>query len=81
MTIVLRPEQERVLMDAVQSGLAGTADEALNQAIEALRERIPEPSGDYSVAAVARRLGTFGKSHGLSLGGITVKELLSESRP
>jgi hypothetical protein len=36
---------------------------------------------DQSVAAAARRLGTFGKRHGLSLGGITVRELLEKSRP
>jgi hypothetical protein len=33
------------------------------------------------VAAAVRRLATFGKRHGLSLGGMTVKELLRESRP
>ena len=32
-------------------------------------------------AAAARRLATFGKRHGLSLGGLTIKELLRESRP
>jgi hypothetical protein len=36
---------------------------------------------DVSVAAAARRLGTFGKRHGLSLGGITIRDLLDESRP
>jgi hypothetical protein len=36
---------------------------------------------DSSVAAAARRLGTFGKLHGLSLGGMTIRQLLDESRP
>jgi hypothetical protein len=36
---------------------------------------------DSSVADAARRLGTFGKRNGLSLGGMTIKELLNESRP
>ncbi len=36
---------------------------------------------DSSVAAAARRLGTFGKRHGLSLGGMTIRQLLDESRP
>jgi hypothetical protein len=36
---------------------------------------------DESVAAAARRLATFGERHGLSLGGLTVKGLLRESRP
>lgn len=32
-------------------------------------------------AEAMRRLATFGQRHGLSLGGITVKQLLEESRP
>ena len=82
MTIILKPEQEQALQEAIKSGLAHTADEALDQALDALLERIPHESpGDPAVAAAARRLGTFGKRHGLSLGGMTIKELLRESRP
>ena len=82
MTIVLKPEQERILMEAINSGLAQTAEDALNQALDSLRERLPqEAPSDPSVAAAARRLGTFGKRHGLSLDGMTIKELLRESRP
>jgi hypothetical protein len=83
MTIILKPEQEQVLIEAINSGLAGTRDEALDQALDALRERLPraDTSVDESVAAAARRLATFGKRHGLSLGGLTIKELLHQSRP
>jgi len=82
MTIILKPEQEQVLVEAVKFGLAHSADEALNQAIDALRDRLSRDSAlDESVAAAARRLGTFGTRHGLSLGGLTIKELLRESRP
>ena len=84
MTITLRPEQERVIMDAINSGLAHNADEALDQALDALRGRLPAASAgtpDDSVSAAVRRLATFGERHGLSLGGLTVKELLRESRP
>jgi hypothetical protein len=83
MTITLKPEQEQVLIEAINSGLAHTTDEALDQALEALRERLPLRNApvDDSVAAAARRLATFGKRHGLSLGGLTIKELLRESRP
>jgi hypothetical protein len=67
MTVILKPEQEQVLVDTIKSGLAHTTDEALDQAIDALRERLPhEARVDESVAAAARRLGTFGKRHGLS---------------
>ncbi len=82
MTIVLKPEQEQVLVEAIKSGLAQTAEEALNQALDALRERLPHSTPvDESVVAAARRLETFGTRHGLSLGGLTIKELLRESRP
>ena len=42
MTIILKPEQERVLLEAINSGLAHTADEALDQALDALRLRLPQ---------------------------------------
>jgi hypothetical protein len=41
MTIILRPEQESVLLDAISFGLAHDADEALDQALDALSERLP----------------------------------------
>ncbi len=47
--------------------------------LERIREGTQAP--DSSIAAAARRLGTFGKRHGLSLGGMTIHELLNESRP
>lgn len=82
MTIVLKPDQERILREAINFGLARTTEDALDQALDSLRERFPnEASSDDSVAAAARRLGTFGERHGLSLGGMTIKELLRESRP
>ncbi len=48
--------------------------------LERIQDENPQ-TPDSSVAAAARRLGTFGKRHGLSLGGMTIKELLNESRP
>lgn len=81
MTITLRPEQEQVLIEAIHAGLANSPDDALDQALDALRVRLPQSQADSSAAAAARRLGTFGKRHGLSLGGMTIKALLRESRP
>ena len=82
MTITLRPEQEQVLVQAINSGLAHTTDDALDQALDALRSRLPQQGavGDSPADAV-RRLATFGERHRLSLGGLTIKELLQESRP
>ena len=71
-----RPSLERITISRQ------SPEEALDQALNALRDRLPhETAVDASVAAAARRLGTFGKRHGLSLGGLTIKELLHESRP
>jgi hypothetical protein len=83
MTIILKPEQEQVLIEAINSGLALTTDDALAQAFDGLRSRLPRrrSSQEPSVADAVRRLATFGKRHGLSLGGLTIKELLRESRP
>lgn len=82
MRIDLKPEQARVLIDAVKSGLAETPSEALDHSLEGLKHRLLQKGlPDESVAAVACRLATFGKRHGLSLGGLTIKELLSEGRP
>jgi hypothetical protein len=82
MTITLRPEQEKVLLDAINSRLAHTTDEALDRALDTLRLRLAgRTTAETEAAAAVRRLATFGRRHGLSLGGSTVKELLRESRP
>jgi hypothetical protein len=38
-------------------------------------------TSEATVADAARRLGNFGKRHGLSLSGMTIRDLLDESRP
>jgi hypothetical protein len=82
MTIILRPEQEQLLREAINSGLAQSTDEALDQALDTLRCRLPKPAEEAeSTATVARRLASFGMRHGLTLGGSTIKDLLHESRP
>ena len=81
MTIILNPEQEKVLIEAINTGLAHTADEALDQALDSLRARLPQAAPEAEPAAAVRRLASFGKRHGLSLGGATIKDLLHESRP
>ncbi len=82
MTIILRPEQEELLREVINSGLAHTTEEALDQALDMLRLRLPQPAPEAeSTATIARRLASFGKRHGLSLGGSTIKDLLHESRP
>jgi hypothetical protein len=82
-TITLHSEQEELLQEAIDAGLAHTREEALASAFDALRQSLaktslPEPE---SSAEAILRLASFGKRHGLSLGETTVKELLAESRP
>jgi hypothetical protein len=75
-------EQEQLLREAISSGLAQSTDEALDQALDTLRYRFSKPADEVeSTATVPRRLAGFGKRHGLSLGGSTIKDLLHESRP
>jgi hypothetical protein len=82
MTITLRREHEPVLMEAISSGLAQTADEALDQAFDALRVRLPQqPLSAQESTCCGRAKADVRKRHGFSLGGMTVKQLLRESRP
>ncbi len=83
MTITLNRDQEKILREVVDLGLATSPEEAIDQAFDVLRERLPfqpEAASD-ELAAVARDLATFGRRNQLSLGGLSIKELLRESRP
>lgn len=83
MTITLRPDQEQVLKQIVELGLATNTEEAVDQAFDTLRERLPGLSRYESeeAAGVIHTLEAFGRVHQLSLGGISVKQLLEQSRP
>jgi hypothetical protein len=82
MTIEIhRPELERRVREGLQSGRFRDVDELLTKALDALYEKEEPARRDESTAAAVRRLATFGKRHGLSLGGLTIKQLLHESRP
>jgi hypothetical protein len=60
MTIILRPEQEQLLRKAISSGLAQSTDEALDQALDTLRYRLPKPADEAeSTATVAPTAGQF----------------------
>jgi hypothetical protein len=79
-TLELRPEVEAGLMAQAQA--SGLSLEAyVEQVLQERSRGAVDESVDSSIAAAARRLGTFGKRHGLSLGGTTIRELLNESRP
>lgn len=81
MAVTLKLEQEQLLRKAVDAGLAQNSEEALDQAFDGLRQRLPQAALETeSTAVIVRRLASFGKRNGLSLGGSSVKELLRESR-
>jgi hypothetical protein len=65
MTIILKPEQERLLIEAINSGLAHTADEALDRALDALRQWLARPpaSSGQPDADRARAFETWARNH------------------
>ena len=83
MTIELSPELERIVQEAVVSGQYPSAADVLAEAVAVWRTQ----QGKGSLAAAEQRrdaierLKTFGKTHGLSLGGMTIRELRDEARP
>ncbi|MGA3095352.1 MAG: hypothetical protein ABSF25_02765 [Bryobacteraceae bacterium] len=83
MTIELSPELERIVQEAVVSGQYPSAADVLAEAVAVWRTQ----QGNGSLAAAEQRrdaierLKTFGKMHGLSLGGMTIRELRDEARP
>ena len=72
MTIILKPEQEQVLREAIKSGLAHSTDEALNQALDALRERLLH--GSKSTAEAVSDILEL--RQGVTLGGLKIKDLI-----
>ncbi|HMD95785.1 MAG TPA: hypothetical protein VKM93_00425 [Terriglobia bacterium] len=83
MTVHLPPQIERIVNDAVLSGQYRSAEEMLSEAIavwQARQAALAEPTEDERQAAI-ERLKSFGKTHQLSLGGITIKQLRDEARP
>lgn len=80
MTIqITKPEVEALLRQRLQSGEFKDAEDVILQALRA-QEATPEGVTAERAAAV-ERLKTFGKRHGLTLGGMTIRELRDEARP
>jgi len=81
-TVHLPPRIERIVEDAVRSGEYRSAEEVLSEAVSVCQARhtAAEPSQDDRQAAI-ERLKNFGKTHHLSLGGVTIKQLRDEARP
>ena len=83
MTVHLPPEIERIVNDAVRTGQYRSAEDVLSEAItvwQARQTAAAEPTEDERQGAI-ERLKNFGKTHQLSLGGMTIKQLRDEARP
>jgi hypothetical protein len=50
MTIRLKPEQEQVIGQAIKAGLIKTADEVLDGAVEAIRDRLEAGAGSSAMS-------------------------------
>jgi len=81
-TVYLPPRIERIVEEAVRSGEYRSAEEVLSEAVFVWQARhtASGPTGDERQAAI-ERLRNFGKTHNLSLHGITIKQLRDEARP
>ncbi len=80
MTIqITRPEVEALIKRRLKTG---PFKDVVDVILQALRSSESGESGTEERRQEAiERLRTFGKTHGLSLGGITIRELRREARP
>ena len=80
MTIqITRPEVEALINQRLQSGAYKDAEDVVLQALQA--SGTPTAELEHQRRDAIERLRTFGKTHGLSLGGITLRELREQARP
>jgi hypothetical protein len=83
MNVTLRPEQERVVSEAISAGLIGNAVEVVDLGIETIRQRLESGAvraRQQEIEGAVERLRKFGRKYHFSLGGLTIKELVSEGR-
>jgi Arc/MetJ-type ribon-helix-helix transcriptional regulator len=74
MTIELKPEHQRVIDRAIQSGAYYYPDEVISAALEMLAEGIQDGNGQ------PRKSRLWELREGLSLGDISIRELIEEGR-
>lgn len=80
MTIqITRPELEALIKERLASGQFKDAEDVLIQALRSSGTVSPDAAQEREAAI--ERLKTFGKTHRLSLGGITIRELRHQARP
>jgi hypothetical protein len=80
MTIqITRPEVEMLINRRLETGPFKNAEDVI---LDALKSSEPQPTVTSAKRREAvSRLMAFGKTHGLTLGGMTIRELREEVRP
>jgi Arc/MetJ-type ribon-helix-helix transcriptional regulator len=78
MAIVLRPEQEMVIQQAIDAGMFASADEVLDSALEAIRNREDFHPALTRSQVAGQRIRELRK--GVTLGGLSIRELIDEGR-
>lgn len=81
MTIDLPPQVERVIQDAVLSGRYHSVEDVVAEAVTLWQTQNAAASIREQRSEAIERLKTFGRRHGLSLDGTTIRELRDEARP
>jgi Arc/MetJ-type ribon-helix-helix transcriptional regulator len=80
MTIqITKPEVEALINRRLETGSYKDAEDVVLQALRSSESETQETE-ENRIQAITR-LMTFGKTHGLSLGGRTIRELREEARP
>lgn len=80
MTIqITKPEVEALINRRLKTGSFKDAEDVILQALQS-SEADTQGIDEKRMEAIDR-LMTFGKRHGLSLGGMTIRELREEARP
>jgi Arc/MetJ-type ribon-helix-helix transcriptional regulator len=76
---ITRPEVEALIKRRLETGSFQDAEDVILQALKS-SETQAQASAEKRREAIERLIG-FGKKHGLSLGGMTIRELRDEARP
>jgi hypothetical protein len=83
MNVTLRPDQERVVSEAISAGLIGDAVEVVDLGIETIRQRLELGAFHVrrqEIEGAVDQLRKFGDKYHFSLGGLTIKEFINEGR-
>jgi Arc/MetJ-type ribon-helix-helix transcriptional regulator len=78
MTIQLNPEQERVIYQAIETGKYNSVDEVLDSALNSLRQQENIAPALLRSQLAGQRIRQLRK--GVTLGGLSIKELIDEGR-